>query len=152
MGHATGGPAGFFSRDHRACDDLWAQLEAAVDAGESSQVATLWKRFDAAMRRHFAMEEQVLFPALENATGMHGMGPTAVMRAEHAQMCGVLDQMARDAERGDFDNLLDQGDTLLMLTQQHNVKEEGVLYPLAEQHLAGQWVQLVEKLDAMSIE
>ena len=41
------------------------------------------------MLRHFEMEEAVLFPAFEEATGMT-QGPTMVMHAEHVQMKGVL--------------------------------------------------------------
>ncbi len=137
------GPQAFFTEDHRRCDELWAELEAAGGGPEAREA---WQAFDQAMRQHFAMEEQVLFPAIEEASGMGGMGPTQVMRMEHVQMRGLLDQMAAAAERDDFDAVLDQGDTLLMLIQQHNVKEENVLYPLAEQTLARQWQPLAERL------
>ena len=73
-------------------------------------------------------------------------GPTAVMRGEHQQMRGLLDQMGEAAAAGDFDSVLDQGDTLLMLIQQHNVKEEGILYPLADRMLTVQWPALRERL------
>jgi hemerythrin-like domain-containing protein len=136
-----GSPSGFFTSDHRHCDELWAALEADPSA-ES------WRAFDAAMRRHFAMEEEVLFPAIEASTGMHGGGPTQVMRNEHAQMRAVLDQMARSAEGGNLDEALDHGDTLMMLIQQHNVKEEGVLYPLADQATGHEWQELSGKLAA----
>ena len=123
-------------------DELWAKLE-----GDPSLEA--WQSFDAAMRRHFAMEEEVLFPAIEAATGMHGPGPTMVMRNEHAQMRAVLDQMARSAESGNLDEVLDHGDTLMMLIQQHNVKEEGMLYPLADQATGHEWEELRGKLSAI---
>ena len=134
------GPLAFFSHDHRRCDELWAALESQPDLAA-------WQAFDRAMRQHFAMEEEVLFPAIEEATGMQG-GPTHVMRMEHVQMKAVLDQMAAAAARADFDNLVDQGDTLLMLIQQHNVKEEGIVYPLADRALGHQWPQIAERLQA----
>lgn len=140
-------PSAFFAGDHRHCDNEWAAVEAAVDAADNDRAAACWKRFDAAMRRHFAMEEEVLFPAFEDATGMRG-GPTQVMRMEHAQMLGVLEQMAAAAAEGDFETLVDHGDTLLMLIQQHNVKEEGMLYPMADRALAAQWSEIKAKLDA----
>src|SRR5512135_2213135 len=132
MSSAEVGPLAFFTHDHRRCDELWAELEASADA-------ETWQAFDLAMRRHFAMEEEVLFPALETASGMGGMGPIQVMLSEHAQMRALLDRMGASAERGDFDSVLDQGDTLLMLIQQHNVKEENVLYPMADQALEPEW-------------
>jgi hemerythrin-like domain-containing protein len=94
------------------------------------------------------MEEEVLFPAFEAATGMTDSGPTFVMRMEHDQMRGLLDQMGAALERGDQNALLDQGDTLLMLIQQHNQKEEGMLYPMSERALASEWPALHERLAA----
>ena len=101
--------------------------------------------FDAATRRHFDMEEHVLFPALEEATGMT-MGPTRVMRMEHEQMRGLLSRMATAASSADLDALVEHGDTLLMLTQQHNMKEEGMLYPMAAGQLQAQWPDIAQKV------
>jgi hemerythrin-like domain-containing protein len=101
----------------------------------------------AGMRRHFAMEEEVLFPAFDAMSGMGGGGPTAMMRMEHQQMRGLLDQIGEAMEAGDAQEAMDIGDTLLMMTQQHNVKEEGMLYPMAENMLAGNWATLAAELE-----
>ena len=132
------GLATHFTDDHRACDTAWAAVEGAEDPAE---IAARFKSFDALMRRHLAWEEDVIFPAFEEATGMTG-GPTAVMRHEHTQMRAVLDEMSSALEAGDTDLLLDHGDTLLMLIQQHNPKEEQILYPMADRVLGGQWAEL----------
>lgn len=129
----------FLGEDHRQCDVLWADVEQRADAGDVAAVRAAFGDFDAAMRRHFDFEEHVLFPALDDVTGMRGMGPTAVMRQEHEQMRRVLHTMAGALAGGDTGGLLDHGDTLLMLIQQHNVKEEQILYPLADARLAAQW-------------
>jgi len=138
----------FFTQDHRDCDASWAQVEAAVDSGDDELAMAVWQRFDRSLRAHFAMEEEVIFPAFEQATGMTG-GPTAMMRIEHTQMRGILDQMSSDADRGDFESVADHGDTLLMVIQQHNMKEENILYSMCEQNLAGQWAELATQLDSM---
>jgi len=137
-------PGALFTPDHRHCDELWAQIEEVADDAQAARER--YAAFDRAMRRHFAMEEEVLFPALEDATGMHGGGPTHVMRMEHAQMKRMLDEMTAAMERGDVSGALDQGDTLLMLIQQHNVKEEGILYPMCDNVLTPAWAELSEKL------
>jgi iron-sulfur cluster repair protein YtfE (RIC family) len=148
---ADTGLVAYFTQGHRGCDGGWAEVEAAADADDDDAVRTGWLNFERAFRRHLAMEEALLFPAVEAATGMADAGPTRVMRMEHEQMRAVLDQMAAAMERGDRDELLDQGDTLHILIQQHNVKEEGVLYPLAERALDAQWPELREKLDRFEI-
>ena len=146
MSAQQGGPLPFFTTDHRACDALWAELESAASAGDRKRTDELFAEFDKAMRRHFEMEEQVLFPALEEAMNMPNMGPVQVMRGEHEQMRAVLDQMREELAGGDPEAMLDHGDTLLMLIQQHNVKEENILYPMAEQSLSARWEELRQQL------
>lgn len=137
----------YFTLDHQSCDSQWGDVERAVETGDATEVTRSWQRFEANLRQHLAMEEQVLFPAFERKTGMTGGGPTFVMRSEHDQMRGLLAQMAEAAARGDHDELLDQGDTLLMLIQQHNQKEEAMLYPMAERALASDWAELRARLE-----
>jgi len=141
------GLAGFFTQDHRECDNRWAELETLLDSGDEAAAVQAWQAFDSQMRRHMAMEEEVLFPAFESRSGMGGGGPTAVMRMEHEQMRSVLDQIGENLAGGNPDGALDLGDTLLMLTQQHNVKEEGMLYPMAENMLAAEWAALADQLE-----
>jgi len=141
----------YFRSDHRNCDGGWADVEAAADSGDSEAIAASWSRFKSGLLRHLAMEEQLLFPAIEAATGMANAGPTQVMRMEHEQMRGVLEQMAAAVERNDPDELIDQGDTLNILIQQHNMKEEGMLYPMAERALEAEWLSLREQLDAFQL-
>lgn len=142
------GPSHFFNADHQRCDALWAEVEAAADKGEAPDTQRAWREFDAALRRHLELEEQILFPALEDAMNMHGGGPTQVMRMEHRQMRGLLDQMQGAAERADLDGLIDGGDTLLMLIQQHNQKEEMMLYPMADRALGAAWAPLADRIAA----
>ena len=140
------GLAAFFEQDHRDCDARWADVEELLDTQDVDAASPAWQKFDKGMRRHIAMEEEVLFPAFESAAGMGGGGPTAVMRMEHKQMLGLLEQIGVAMESGDAEQALDIGDTLLMLIQQHNIKEEGMLYPMAENVLAGHWPKLAELL------
>lgn len=139
----------YFTLDHRNCDSLWAEVETAAESGEAERVNAAWRSFEQALRRHLAREEEVMFPAFEAATGMSDSGPTSVMRSEHQQMRGLLDQMTAALDQADYDELVDQGDTLLMLIQQHNQKEEGVLYPMAERTLGPEWAELRQRLEAL---
>lgn len=141
------GLANFFSSDHHDCDAKWAQVEALLDSGDSATLGTAWQDFDQTTRRHLAMEEDVLFPAFEAKSGMGQSGPTVVMRQEHQQMRALLDQIAVAIDAGDSEEALDLGDTLHLLIQQHNVKEESMLYPMAESVLAGDWAELRQKLE-----
>ena len=138
----------FFMQDHRDCDERWVEVENAIEGGDPTTIQTSWETFDRLQRHHLDMEEQVMFPAFEEATGMTS-GPTMMMRMEHDQMRGLLEQMAGVMQGGDFQGVLDLGDTLLMLVQQHNQKEEGMLYPMANSALAADWEALKEKLEKL---
>ena len=141
------GLAGFFAQDHSDCDARWVDVEELLDTEDIDAARGVWQSFETGMRRHFAMEEEVLFPAFDARSGMGGGGPTAMMRMEHQQMRGLLDQIGEAMEAGDAQEAMDIGDTLLMMTQQHNVKEEGMLYPMAENILAGDWAVLATELE-----
>jgi DUF438 domain-containing protein len=65
-------------------------------------------------------------------------GPTQVMRGEHAQMRLLLTAAASALTAQDVDDYAGNAETLLIMMQQHNVKEENVLYPMCDQHLADQ--------------
>jgi iron-sulfur cluster repair protein YtfE (RIC family) len=146
MTESSQGLAEFFTLDHRRCDSSWVEVEAAAETGNADAVKESWRTFQSGLLKHLRMEEEVLFPAFEQATGMTGGGPTFVMRSEHDQMRGLLEQMNAAANSGDHDELVDLGDTLLMLIQQHNQKEENMLYPTAERALATDWAKIRERL------
>jgi hemerythrin-like domain-containing protein len=137
----------FLASDHHACDDVFAEAEAAVGEANWSEARSLFERFELAMAHHFAMEEEVLFPAFETRTGMVS-GPTEVMRMEHAQMRELIQEMARAAAAGDRDGYLGLSETLNMLMQQHNVKEENMLYPMSDQVLAGERERVIRDMEA----
>ena len=93
--------------------------------------------FQKELETHFCTEEEVLFPAFEATTGMTG-GPTQMMRFEHAQMRDLMDQMRVALSGRNDDNFAGAAETLLILMQQHNMKEENILYPMCDRSLAAQ--------------
>lgn len=135
------------TEDHRACDHDFARIETQVDRGDWSAAAAAMSDFARALETHFGTEEQLLFPRFEAATGMQG-GPTAVMRAEHADMREFLERMSAAIQRQDADDFGGEAETLLIMIQQHNMKEENILYPMCETRLADQVVTLTAELDA----
>ena len=55
---------------------------------------------------------------------------------EHQQMRNLLARMSEALSNGDREEILEFGETMMILIQQHYVKEERILYPVADQHLA----------------
>lgn len=138
----------FLGSDHRACDDLFAAAEEAAASKNWNGARSLFSQFHQAMDRHFAMEEEVLFPGFEAKTGT-SMGPTQVMRAEHDQMRALMQDMETAVESGDVSGFLGLSETLNMLMQQHNLKEENVLYPMSDRALAAEREAILRDMDAI---
>jgi len=128
---------------HRQCDDSFTQVENLVAKKDWSNARAL-ENFLAVMTRHFQVEEDVLFAALERKIG-EGMGPVVIMRQEHQQMSILMDQMKDAFTARDQAKFLSLSDTWMMLTQQHNMKEEEVLYPMMDDVLATDAAVLIHR-------
>lgn len=131
--------------DHRQCDGCFVAVERSLARAAWDDAKAEFGQFEEAMHHHFDAEEAILFPAFEARTGMT-MGPTQVMRGEHGQMRELL-AAAKDAlDARDEDDYSGIAETLLIMMQQHNMKEENVLYPMCDQHLAAQLGKLLDEL------
>ena len=137
--------AHYLSEDHEHCDTLFAEAENAVGQMNWQAAADHYAEFMRATLRHFAREETILFPEFEARTGMAG-GPTQVMRLEHEQMRDALEGMAAAVSGHDADGYLGLAETLLMLMRQHNLKEERILYPMADQAMSDTAAALVARM------
>jgi hemerythrin-like domain-containing protein len=138
----------YMTSDHHRCDELFSQAEAAASGQDWGTIAADLQSFLDSMHHHFKMEEDVLFPAFEQSTGM-SMGPTQVMRMEHVQMRELFDAMADAVKQQDRDEFLGQAETLLVMMQQHNMKEEQMLYRMADQALAGEMEEVLQQMRAV---
>lgn len=117
------------THDHRECDEIYAKAEETIAAGDFEEGLALWSDFSARVEQHFTLEEETLFPSFEAATGMRA-GPTMVMRGEHLQMREMLKSITAAIENQDMDDALGLCESLMIFMQQHNMKEEQVLYPM----------------------
>ncbi|MDX5445258.1 MAG: hemerythrin domain-containing protein [Zoogloeaceae bacterium] len=133
-------------RHHRECDALLAEAETAVASADWSLACVRFGAFRAELEAHFEAEETVLFPRFEAVTGMTE-GPTRVMRAEHASMRDAMARIADALARRDADDFSGESETLFVLMQQHNMKEESVLYPMCDARLAAEAQALGERIE-----
>jgi hemerythrin-like domain-containing protein len=133
------------ARDHKACDERFALAEAAAAEGELARAAAELEAFAARLVRHIRLEEEQLFPAFERHTGMTD-GPTEVMRLEHADIRALLDELGAAGAAADAAEFLGLAETLNVLLQQHNLKEEQVLYALLDEALQGEADELLSEL------
>lgn len=123
------------STQHRDCDKAFIPIERHALLGEWDAAIASMNEFVGSMNSHFDYEEQELFPALEQAYPATAAGPIPVMLAEHQQMRELFSDLELALRDRDREQLADTAQTLLFVMQQHNVKEENVLYPIADREL-----------------
>jgi DUF438 domain-containing protein len=136
--------AEFMTANHKACDHKFADAEVAALDGKWSEADAAFNAFNADMLLHFATEEDLLFPALTSAGGPSG--PVQVMLMEHKQIRELLSQMAASVAQKNDSEYSGLSETLLMVMQQHNRKEENILYPIMDQMLSGEREALLGRL------
>lgn len=118
-------------REHREIDSGIATFVETLDEG-CVRREPLMLALDA-LRRHIYAEETFLFPPIRKA-GM--VMPVFVMMREHGQLWRTMDALT-DQLAGGADNAQLRQTCSQLLTQldQHNAKEEPVIYPHADTDL-----------------
>ncbi|MBL0707762.1 MAG: hemerythrin domain-containing protein [Sulfurimonas sp.] len=140
----------YLTADHARCDDLFASMEDSASRSIKDAKAS-YDIFASSSERHFQMEEKVMFLEFEAKTGMT-QGPTAMMRQEHTQMRSLVSQMGEAIADENKDRFFGLSETLMILMQQHNMKEEQMLYTMAQQHLNADSDRVVEMMESMIVE
>ena len=130
---------------HKQCDEFFAAAEEAARLGNWVECGASFGRFSQQLLAHFDAEENLLFPAFESVSGMRD-GPTQVMRMEHGQMRQLLGQLETSLHAQDTESFAGVAETLLILMQQHNMKEENILYPMCDRALGAQVDHMAEQL------
>lgn len=134
----------FMADCHRVCDVEFAIAEEAVLNKEWGVAEASFNTFRHDMARHFRIEEEVLFPELISAGGPAGQ--VQVMRMEHTQINEMLDLMAAALANADAQEYEGLSETMLMVMQQHNLKEEQILYPIADNILSAKRESLLGRM------
>ena len=137
----------YLAGDHRACDEEYGWAESRVVCADWPNAKQAFAGYVRHLEQHLGQEEQILFPAIERASGST-MGPTAVMRNEHEHMRAIVRAMSAAIDTRDATEFFDHADSLRMLMHQHNLKEESVLYPMAERLLGADANVLLARIRA----
>jgi hemerythrin-like domain-containing protein len=91
---------------------------------------------------HHGKEEDILFVVLEETGFRRGSGPLWIMLTEHVEgrrLISVMDRVARKRSRWSEDDrryAVSAGTEYTRLLREHIRKEEGILFPMAEEGLS----------------
>jgi hemerythrin-like domain-containing protein len=141
----------YMKNEHRACDELFVVAEKSVIDGNFEQASEQFLLFANDTLRHFKKEEESLFPTFEKISGSTE-GPTQVMRYEHEQVRGLIGNMAEAIESKDSDAYLSMAESMMILLQQHNMKEEQMLYAMCDRVIPAELKgSMLEAMKAMEL-
>jgi len=121
--------------DHERLAQLEVSAFVARAAGDRETARKWYEAFSSGLRRHIAVEEQLLFPLFEKRAGLFpDADPTEVMRGEHREIERLLVEILRTI--GDPAKLPDQARAAFHeILEEHHRKEEGMLYPALDEVL-----------------
>lgn len=127
----TEGLGGEHRRLRQVLDDLrHAAGEARLDAA-----ATSFAALRRGLLQHIAVEDEFVFPAFEERTGMRDSGPTVTMRREHREIERRLEVIGDALSRQDAARVVAQAEELGALLDDHAHREEDALYPTCDRLL-----------------
>lgn len=137
------------SKDHDRLDGVFSTFQK-TGANQLDQAKKLFSQFESGLRRHIVWEEEILFPAFEDQTGMKNTGPTAVMRMEHNEIKKLLDQIGQNLQENEI-HTGNAEESLIGVLTSHNGKEEKILYPWIDRSLGeGMLTEMIVKMDKIS--
>jgi iron-sulfur cluster repair protein YtfE (RIC family) len=139
------GTDNWLEHEHSLHENLLFQCQDAVESENWARVDLLFEEMVTSLKRHMALEEEVLYPAYET-TPHAPQGPTQALRAEHDQIVRLIMDMARVIKSRGSEHVLE---CLLHLEKQmikHHEKEEDIFLPMASHILDAKREEISQKL------
>lgn len=135
----------YMTHDHRKCDLNFGDIEDFVRNKNFHAAKELFAKWSAMNLEHFNVEEKILFPELEKAIGQQ-IPPVYVMLSEHMQIKALIQQLENALAKEDKESFLGNADTCMIMIQQHNMKEEQILYPMIDRALSNKTEQILAEV------
>lgn len=140
----------YMTNDHRECDSIFERADHAAKAGDYVALEREASEFLRRITSHIALEEKLLFPAFEERTGMSEAGPSVTMREEHRLMEVMFADMRQAVAAKDAAAYRKAAGSMIELLQQHNQKEEMMMYPMLDDALGADVTALLNDVKAMA--
>ena len=131
--------------EHSLYENLLDQCLEAVDIEDWGTVSRAFSELITHLKRHMALEEEVLYPAYESAPHAP-QGPTAALRAEHDDLVRLIKDMLALIKTRNSD--LVAGGLAYLETHmiKHHEKEEDIFLPMASHILNTSRDELLQKM------
>ena len=121
--------------EHSLYENLLVECQDAIEREDWHTVDAQFSELITHLKRHMAVEEQVLYPAYEAATHAP-QGPTGALREEHDHIVRLVQDMHRIFQTRDSDHALECLVHLEKEMIKHHEKEEDIFLPMASHILS----------------
>ncbi len=135
----------FLSKDHKLCDEVFAFMQEAVDQDHWQEADKKFLELHNCLEHHFKIEESILFPLFEEKIGI-SKSDISIMKIEHSQIMNMMKEIKEDINKQDIDHFFEISESLSMVIQQHNIKEEQMLFPMTDEHLFSEVPLIIENI------
>ncbi len=130
-----------FAHDHRRLEQALAASASHVQAARWDAAAEAFAGFRGGIERHMAVEEQVLFPAVEN-----GAETPLILRKGHRDLRVFFDEIEDALSARDAEEYRRIAASMRALLERHDEKEESELYPAAQAQLGADAAAVTARL------
>jgi hemerythrin superfamily protein len=127
--------------DHRKVKNLFARYESA---GNFSTKQLIAEQVFTELELHAQLEENVFYPAYAEMTGKNGTQLVADSRLAHEHVRELMSELQGiDLNEAEFEGKFHE---LMGIVREHVAEEENAMFPEAEQMLADQLEDLMDKM------
>ena len=136
--------------EHSLYEGLLTWCQDAVEMEDWETVGRVFNELVTHLKRHMALEEEVLYPAYESAPHAP-QGPTTALREEHTGIVRLVQDMARIITTRDSGHVLESLAHLEYQMIKHHEKEEDIFLPLASHILNDSQDKLLRKMSEFDV-
>ncbi len=131
--------------EHSLYEDLLSECHDTVENEDWESVNLIFSQLVMHLKRHIALEEEVLYPAYESAPHAP-QGPTTALREEHSTIIRMIQDMAPVIKSRNSEHVLECLAHLENQMIKHHEKEEDIFLPMASHILNASHDELLRKL------
>jgi len=136
--------------EHSLYEDLLSECHDAVENEDWESVNLIFNQLVMHLKRHIALEEEVLYPAYESAPHAP-QGPTTALRQEHSTIIRMIQDMVPVMKSRNSEHLLECLAHLENRMIKHHEKEEDIFLPMASHILNASHDELLRKLSEFDV-
>jgi hemerythrin-like domain-containing protein len=132
-----------FGRDHRRLEEALDASAVYVGTAQWAAAVAAFVEFRRGIERHMEIEEQELFPAVEDGAET---ALTATLRKGHRDLRVFFEELNDALEAHDAEEFGRTARTMRALLARHDEKEEAELYPAAQARLGEHVAVVIRRL------